>query len=46
MAKDVVNAQKLNLRQDCMAFKVSQSCFCYERKLSKTMSGLPVYCLV
>ncbi len=34
MAKDVVNAQKLNLRQACMAFKVSQSCFRYERKLS------------
>lgn len=34
MAKKAVNAQKLNLRQACMTFRVSQCCFRYERKLS------------
>ena len=34
MAKKAVDTQKLNLRQACMTFSVSQCCFRYERKLS------------
>ena len=34
MAKEAVSEQKLNVRQACEAFRVSQRCFRYERKLS------------